>query len=224
MTRQTPQKSPSDGYCRAAWSAVCASQLVVEFDMDGAVTWANDGFLKLFSYELADLKKQHHRLLCAPEYAASDAYRSFWRRLRDGRNARSEVARYRADGRQLWLHATYALILDRAGYPARILKIANDVTKQVTLEREVALRGGALEDTVLELDKTVKEIASIADQTQLLALNATIEAARAGDAGRGFAVVAAEVKKLAANTQKATKNARAMVDRHRPADTRKSLS
>jgi methyl-accepting chemotaxis protein len=48
-------------------------------------------------------------------------------------------------------------------------------------------------------------ITDIAAQTNMLALNATIEAARAGEAGRGFAVVAQEVKALAEQTAKATK-------------------
>lgn len=49
-------------------------------------------------------------------------------------------------------------------------------------------------------------IASIAENTNLLALNATIEAARAGEAGKGFSVVASEVKGLATETARATKN------------------
>lgn len=52
----------------------------------------------------------------------------------------------------------------------------------------------------------IKTIENIAEQTNLLSLNAAIEAVRAGEAGKGFTVVADEVRILAMESAKASKN------------------
>jgi methyl-accepting chemotaxis protein len=74
--------------------------------------------------------------------------------------------------------------------------------QRANMAREVA---NSLRVAANEITKIVGLIQSIAGQTNLLALNATIEAARAGEAGKGFAVVANEVKNLAAQTERATR-------------------
>ncbi|AWK85401.1 methyl-accepting chemotaxis protein [Azospirillum thermophilum] len=64
---------------------------------------------------------------------------------------------------------------------------------------------GAMTEASHRIGEIVSLIAVIARQTNLLALNATIEATRAGEAGKGFAVVAAEVKNLADQTERASR-------------------
>ena len=83
-----------------------------------------------------------------------------------------------------------------ADMAASALMVADRSAGEVRALTERAQRIGAIMDL----------ISNIASQTNLLALNATIEAARAGEAGRGFAVVANEVKGLADQTAKATKD------------------
>ncbi len=67
-------------------------------------------------------------------------------------------------------------------------------------------------DTIqIEVQKFAATNEKIAHQTNLLALNATIEAVRAGDFGKGFAVVAGEVKSLASQAAKNSKDLRTRV-------------
>jgi methyl-accepting chemotaxis protein len=91
---------------------------------------------------------------------------------------------------------------------ARSTAIAGRAVTEVSATNQ-ALFG--LTEAVGRIDSFVNLISDIAGQTNLLALNATIEAVRAGEAGRGFAVVAGEVKSLATQTARATKNIVAQV-------------
>lgn len=66
----------------------------------------------------------------------------------------------------------------------------------------------ALAQQAQAIGEIIATVNDIAEQTNLLALNAGIEASRAGEHGKGFQVVAAEVKALADQAKKATRQVR----------------
>ena len=106
----------------AAWAAVCRSNMVAEFGLDGHIRWANDAFLDVIGYTLEELVGQHHQMLCAPEYAASPDYQFFWDSLGAGAFTSGEYKRFAKNGQPIWLEATYNPILNDHGQPERILE------------------------------------------------------------------------------------------------------
>jgi methyl-accepting chemotaxis protein len=98
------------------------------------------------------------------------------------------------------IHESIAEIATNASSAA---SVAHQATQAARSANDQVARLG---ESSRQIDSVVKVITAVAEQTNLLALNATIEAARAGEAGKGFAVVAGEVKQLAQETARATKD------------------
>lgn len=86
------------------------------------------------------------------------------------------------------------------------LKQSNELVESSVSKVNIAnSKSVLLNDAAQKVRNVIGLITNIAENTQLLALNASIEAARAGEAGKGFGVVASEVKNLADETNRSTK-------------------
>lgn len=101
---------------------------VIEFTPEGNVLNANKAFLDTVGYPLADIQGKHHRIFCTPDHANSDAYRTFWDDIRRGHSKNGMFERRTANGKALWLEATYFPVTGENGNVCRVLKIAADVT------------------------------------------------------------------------------------------------
>lgn len=100
----------------------------IEFDLDGTILTANDTFLTLMGYSLDDVTGKHHRIFVKPEEASSPSYTQFWKDLSQGVARPGEYVRVGKSGNEIYIRGSYSIIFDQAGKPARILKLATDIT------------------------------------------------------------------------------------------------
>lgn len=108
--------------------AIGRSQAMIHFRPDGTIIDANENFLSLMGYSLGEIENKHHRMFVDAAYAASEAYRSFWKELASGEFKSDEFMRVTSSGAQVWIQATYNPVFDNKGEVYRIVKIATDIT------------------------------------------------------------------------------------------------
>jgi methyl-accepting chemotaxis protein len=117
-------------------TAIELSQGTIEFDMDGTIIRANESFLDIIGYSLDEVKGKHHRMFCDDTYSESAEYTDFWATLRSGTFQHGEFKRIGKNGREVILRATYNPIFNLKNEPVKVLKIAEDVSKQRRMEGE----------------------------------------------------------------------------------------
>jgi methyl-accepting chemotaxis protein len=159
-------------------SAIGKSQAVIEFNMDGTIIGANENFLKVLGYSLAEIKGRHHCMFVEPAERDGAAYREFWASLNRGEYQAAEYKRIGKGGKEVWILASYNPILDLNGKPFKVVKYATDTTAQV-LVRMGNERVRAMMETVAagaeELNASVREISEAMTKSRGTAMSAVGE-------------------------------------------------
>jgi methyl-accepting chemotaxis protein len=138
------------------FAALDRSQAIIEFNLRGEVLKANDNFLKLFGYTSEQLVGRHHSLLCTPGTVGTAEYEAFWAKLRSGEFASGEFHRIAADGRDVYIQASYNPVADESGKIVTIVKFASDTTSSISAQLEAKGRLDAIDrsQAVIEFDMT----------------------------------------------------------------------
>jgi methyl-accepting chemotaxis protein len=140
------------------WGAINRTTAIIEFTPDGVIFDANDNFLKTVGYSREQLKGQHHRILCKPEYAQSPAYQNFWRQLANGNPNHGVFERIDRNGKTLWLEAEYTPITTSSGRVERVVKNARNITAQVESERKLVDVTAKLESKIREGEQAISGV------------------------------------------------------------------
>ncbi len=148
-------------------AAIGKSQAVIEFALDGTILSANDNFLNVLGYSLADIKGKHHSMFVDVSYRQSAEYKMFWERLGRGDYDSGQYKRIARGGKEIWIQASYNPILDVNNKPFKVVKYATDITEQVN-------NANAMKLAVEQVQEVVKAAVE-SDLTQRIPLEGKTE-------------------------------------------------
>ena len=155
------------------FKAISRSQAVIEFRTDGTIVEANDNFCNAMGYALSEIVGRKHSMFVDPQYAASEEYAAFWRALNRGEFSAQKFRRLAKGGREVWIQASYNPILDQAGRPTGVIKIATDITAAEQERLAADARRKALES---DQERVVQAVAAALDRLSKGDLTTQIEA------------------------------------------------
>jgi PAS domain S-box-containing protein len=130
---------------RNRMTAINTSNMVIEFDLDGKIMFANKLFCEKMGYEEKELKGKHHKIFVSKEYSKSPEYKEFWKLLKSGEYVTDEFLRFTKDKNKVWIQASYNPVFGSDGKVQRVMKIATDITDRITQSIEIEKKNTYLE-------------------------------------------------------------------------------
>jgi len=168
---------------------------VIEFELDGTIITANDNFLTVLGYTLAEVKGQHHRMFVDPDDAGRPEYAAFWDQLRRGEYVAKEFRRIGKGGKEIWIQASYNPIFDPNGKPYKVVKFATDISEQVALIRNVTQVVVALSTTSVQLGQVSSQTGAASEE---MSTQAGVVSAAAEEVSTTISTVAAATEEMSA--------------------------
>lgn len=160
VTEQKRRTAIAEGNLKA----ISRSAALISFDLQGHVLTANPNFLRTMGYTLEEIQGRHHSMFCEGDHAQSQDYRNFWADLNDGRFVAGRFQRRGKHGAVVWIEASYNPILDLAGRPVQVMKLAIDVTERVQRELAVSTKITEMTQELGDLSGSIEGIAQHAGE------------------------------------------------------------
>ncbi|MBK5960661.1 chemotaxis protein [Rhodoplanes elegans] len=154
-------------------NAMGRSQAVIEFNLDGTIITANENFLAVLGYTLAEIQGKHHSLFVDPAERAGADYKRFWEALNRGEFQARQYRRIGKGGKEVWIEASYNPIFDMNGRVYKVVKFATDLSKRKaenaaladTFEQTVKSLVGTVAASADEMQHEAQSLAAAAEQT-----------------------------------------------------------
>jgi methyl-accepting chemotaxis protein len=131
------------------YTAINKSQAVIELGMDGTVLTANESYLKMFGYTLAEVLGQPYTLFVNPADREGAEYRALWEHMHAGQHEQGRFRRAGKNGREVWIRASFNPLIGQDGIPWKVIKFASEITP-------IILEARALDGAVHESQEVIQ--------------------------------------------------------------------
>lgn len=109
-------------------AAIDRSHAIAEFDLNGLVLRANQGFAKLSGYSTVELANSSYHSLFLPGVTISDEDKAMWENIRAGKDESREQVLTAKSGKQVFVVATYSPVIGPEGGTEKVVLLVTDIT------------------------------------------------------------------------------------------------
>jgi PAS domain S-box-containing protein len=144
---------------KSLMQAIKNSSGVVEFMSNGTIISINRNFEEISGYTEKELLGSHHNMFITPaDYAENNR---LWDSLSKGEYKTGRVRRIHKDGSEFYLQATYNPIQNLHGQVIKVVKISQDITKEIEAEISLQKAKEMAESLNEQKDNFIKYIFSV---------------------------------------------------------------
>lgn len=131
-----------------------ADNSVVLFDKDGNITWANNGFTKVYGYTLEEY------IQGSPHYEQairqSDAIEFFKYAFDYKKSVTFSLPHLNKDGKEIWTQSTLTPVFDKNGDLTQIVAVDTDISSLKKAETEITKQRDEIESKSKDLKKSIE--------------------------------------------------------------------
>jgi len=113
-----------------------AGSAVSKSDLEGNITYVNDNFCRLCKYSREELIGKNHRIFRVPDID-DEVYKDLWDTIKNKKTWKHLVKNIAKDGSYYYFEATIIPILNKEGDIVEYISIRTDVTKEITLTKDI---------------------------------------------------------------------------------------
>jgi methyl-accepting chemotaxis protein len=135
------------------YQALNSVQIIIEQNLEGVITNANENFLKTFGYTLEEVRGKHHRILFGEEFLTDNQLPEFWKKIISGETQVGEYKMKNIGGREIWVNASFNPICDEYGKIIKVIALAIDIT---AIKAELQVRTAIMDVTSIVSESDLK--------------------------------------------------------------------